>query len=79
MFVVILLARVLSIPKKLLHIARNNIKKRIMTIGLKTKKLFKVKKCPINSKNVVVIFLASVFFIPKKFLHTERKEIRKEP
>ena len=42
--VVIFLARVLSIPKKLLHIVRKKIKK-IMTIDWKTKKLFKVKKC----------------------------------
>ena len=28
-------------------------KKRIMPIGLKTKKLFKVKKCPKNSKFLV--------------------------
>ena len=36
-FVHVYLARVLFILKKFLHIVRNKIKKRIMTIGLKTK------------------------------------------
>ena len=42
-----------SMTKKLLHILRNKIKKRIMTIDQKTKMLFKVKKCPKNSKFLV--------------------------
>ena len=48
MFVIIFLARVLSLPKKLLHIVRNKIKKE--SSQMVKKKLLKVKKCHKNAQ-----------------------------
>ena len=54
LFVVIFLARVLSITKRLLFIVRNKIKKRIMTIGWKQKSYSKSKKCQKNAQKLKI-------------------------
>ena len=64
---VILLARVLSIPKKLLHIVRNKIKK-IPDNWLKNKKVIhsqkmSIKKCPKNSKFLVSKYIKVLEFL----------------
>ena len=83
-----------SIPKKLLQIIRNKIKKRIfkefenlskkriMTIGWTTKKLFNFKKCPKNAQKLKIFNLkihksAGMFKKTKTFLNkgTKHKKI----
>ena len=54
--VVNFVARVVSIPRKLLHTVRNKIRK-IMRIGSKTKKLFKIKKCLKNAQKLQMFSL----------------------
>ena len=49
-FEVILLVRVLSIPKKLLHIVRNKIKKESWQLVKKEKSYSKSEKCQKNSE-----------------------------
>ena len=56
-FLVIFLSRVLSVPKKMLQIVRNKIKKESRKLVLKKKKSYSnsknVKKFPKNSKFLV--------------------------